>query len=94
MKIERKVKVKNRMGLHTRPATAIVKMLQNSKSTVQFTHKKMTINAKSILSILILAAQKNAKITITAEGEDAEDAVDKLVIAFANEFGENVACNT
>jgi phosphocarrier protein HPr len=94
LKVERKVKVKNRMGLHTRPATAIVKMLQNSKSTVHFTHKKMTINAKSILSILILAAQKNASITIAAEGDDAEDAVDRLVMAFANEFGENISCTT
>lgn len=94
MKIEKKVKVKNRMGLHTRPATAIVKILQNAKSTVHFTHKKMTINAKSILSILILAAQKNANITITAEGEDAEDAVNKLMVAFSNEFGESVQCAT
>lgn len=84
------MQVKNPMGLHTRPATAIVKLLQNAKCSVKFTHKKTTINAKSILSILILAAQKNSKITITAEGDDALDIIEKLVEAFDNEFGEKI----
>lgn len=58
MKLVQKVRVKNALGLHTRPATMIVKLLQNSKSEVSFTHKKDIINAKSILSILMLAAKK------------------------------------
>ena len=88
MKLMRKVQVKNTMGLHTRPATAIVKLLQNCKCDVHFTHKRETINAKSILSILMLAAQKNSKITITVDGEDADDTMEKLVVAFENQFGE------
>ncbi len=88
MKLIQKVQVKNMMGLHTRPATAIVKMLQNSKCDVSFTYKKATINAKSILSILMLAARKNSKITITVEGSDADATMEKLLIAFENEFGE------
>lgn len=76
------------MGLHTRPATAIVKLLQNSKCDVSFTYKKETINAKSILSILMLAARKNSKITITVEGEDAIETMNKLVSAFENHFEE------
>lgn len=88
MKSTRKVRVKNLLGLHTRPATAIVKMLQNCKCQVSFIHKKDTINAKSILSILMLAAKRNSQITITAEGEDAEDVVEKLADAFENRFGE------
>jgi len=79
------------MGLHTRPATSIVKLLQNSKSSVHFTCKKMTINAKSILSILILAAQRNSKITITIEGLDAEETMERLILAFEDQFGENAA---
>ena len=76
------------MGLHTRPATLIVKLLQNAKCEVQFSHKDLTINAKSILSILMLAAKKNTKIVITAEGEGAEQTLDKLVEAFESKFGE------
>lgn len=88
MKHIRKVQVKNLMGLHTRPATLIVKLLQNVKCEVLFTYKNLTINAKSILSILMLAAEKNSKITITAAGEEAEDIMVKLVEAFENRFGE------
>lgn len=88
MKIVCKVQVKNRLGLHTRPATAIVKLLQSCRSDVYFTHKQETINAKSILSILMLAAKKNSKITIIVEGEDATTTMDKLIEAFENQFGE------
>ncbi|MEM1282800.1 MAG: HPr family phosphocarrier protein [Chlamydiota bacterium] len=88
MKFVQKVKVKNKMGLHTRPATAIVKLLQNTKSKVEFTYKRETVNAKSILSILMLAVKKNSNITITCDGEDAHDTMDLLVNAFDSEFGE------
>lgn len=87
-KIIHKVQVKNTMGLHTRPATTIVRLLQNTKCSVSFTYKNLIINAKSILSILMLAAKKNSKITITIEGLDAEVTMQKLVAAFENEFGE------
>ena len=88
MKLISKVQVKNKNGLHTRPATAIVKMLQNVKSDVTFTYKGDTINAKSILSILMLAAKMNAKITISVEGENAEETMEQLVRAFDNQFEE------
>jgi len=87
-KLVQKVQVKNMMGLHTRPATKIVKLLQNCKSEVSFTCRQETINAKSILSILMLAAARNSKITITVEGEDAADVMKNLVASFENEFGE------
>lgn len=94
MKLVRKVQVKNRLGLHTRPATTIVKLLQNCKSDVYFVHKKEKINAKSILSLLMLAARKNARITIEIEGEDADLIMEKLVEAFDNHFGEGNAIRT
>ncbi len=88
MRLVNKVQIKNKMGLHTRPATVIVKLLQNCKSDVFFTHKRETVNAKSILSILMLAATRNSKITITVEGEDASDIMNSLVTAFETRFGE------
>lgn len=88
MKIVRKVKVKNSLGLHTRPAASIVKILQPRKSTVYFTYKSETINARSIMSILMLAAKKNALIEITIDGEDAEATMSHLLTAFEQEFGE------
>jgi phosphocarrier protein HPr len=87
-KLSCKLQVKNAMGLHTRPATIIVKLLQNSKSDIFFTYKKLTINAKSILSLLMLAAKKNSRITVTVDGEDAEEVMAKLTSAFETQFGE------
>lgn len=88
MKILRKIRVKNALGLHARPATAIVKLLQAYKSHVTFTYKKETINAKSIMSILMLAATKNSLITITVDGEDAQETICKLIEVFETKFGE------
>lgn len=88
MKLMRKVRVKNALGLHTRPATQIVKLLQNCKSDVSFTHKRDSVNAKSILSILMLAAKKNTQLIVTVEGDDADVVMEKLVFAFESGFGE------
>lgn len=88
MKITRQLQIKNPMGLHTRPAIAIVKLLQSCKSDVFFTHKKEKVNAKSILSLLMLAAGRDSNITIEVTGEDADATMEKLVDAFENEFGE------
>lgn len=88
MKLVQKVQVKNRLGLHTRPATMIVKLLQHAKSSVEFTCRRETVNAKSILSILMLAAKRNSRITITVDGTDAEEIMGQLVDAFETQFGE------
>lgn len=88
MILVKKIKVKNALGLHTRPAATIVKILQPLKSSVSFTYRDETINAKSIMSILMLAAKKNAQITVTIEGTDAEMAMRRLIAAFDEEFGE------
>ena len=88
MKLVRKIKVKNDLGLHIRPAAAIVKILQASKSSVFFIYKDDIINARSIMSILTLVAKKNTKITITVEGEDAIDTMKALIDGFNKCFGE------
>jgi phosphocarrier protein HPr len=89
VKLVKTVKVKNSLGLHIRPAATIVKLLQATKCKVSFTYKKETINAKSIMSILMLAAKKNSNVTITIEGQEANKFMDKLVEYFESGFGEN-----
>lgn len=88
MKLMRKVRIKNALGLHARPATVIAKLLQGTFSSVSFTYRNETINAKSIMSILMLAATKNSSITVVVEGEDANETMEKIVNAFENKFGE------
>lgn len=88
MKLSQKVKIKNALGLHARPATVIVKLLQKYKSHVSFTYKNETVNARSIMSLLMLAAAKNCHILITVNGEDAASVMKELMTAFETKFGE------
>ena len=87
-KCETTVKVKNKLGLHVRPASHLVKLLQDFNSKVTLTYKGESVNARSIMSIMILAAPKNAKIHVFIEGKDAEPVMEKLVDAFDTQFGE------
>lgn len=88
MKLTRVLRVKNRLGLHARPATYIAKLLQPCTSSVSFTAGKETINAKSVLGILMLAATKNTQIDVSIEGEDAETVMNLVIDAFESRFGE------
>lgn len=66
----------------------IVKILQGCQSSVHFTYKGIMVNAKSILSLLTLAAVRNSQILIETEGEDAEEIMQRLVAAFESHFEE------
>lgn len=90
MKIIKKLKIKNDLGLHIRPATSIVKMLQPFKSSVSFIYKDTTANARSIMSLLMLTAKKNAQITVEVEGLDAQEVMQALTDAFDHCFGEGI----
>lgn len=82
------VEVTNENGLHTRPATVIARLLQNCKSEVSFTYRGETINAKSVMNILLLAAGRHSTITVTVNGEDASITKRKILSVFADGFGE------
>lgn len=88
-KVESIVKVQNKLGLHVRPAAQIAKILQARKAKVTLTYKGQAVNARSIMSIMILAAPKNAKLKIEAEGSDAEETLVALLEAFQSKFGED-----
>ena len=79
-------KVKNDRGLHTRPSTEIVKCATSFRSDIKLTYQKTETNAKSLLGILMLAAEKGAKIKIVATGDDAEEAVNALLALAQNNF--------
>ena len=88
MKLTRKMRIKNALGLHARPATVIAKLLQGTSSAVSFTYRRETINAKSIMSILMLAATRNSLITVNVDGTDAHETMERIFQAFENKFGE------
>ena len=84
---EQEFEILNEQGLHARPATALVNTIQKFDSDVFLLSGEKKINAKSILGVLVLAAEKGAKLTIQAKGEDAEAAVKSILDLAANKFG-------
>lgn len=78
--------VVNEKGLHTRPSTELVKCATSFKSQVTLMYQNFTVNAKSLLGILMLAASRGAKIKVEAVGEDAEMAVKSILNLARNKF--------
>jgi phosphocarrier protein len=78
--------VQNDRGLHTRPSTELVKCAGSFRCRVLLTYHKHSVNAKSLLGILMLGAVKGAKIKIEAEGDDAERAVESIIELANNKF--------
>jgi phosphocarrier protein HPr len=78
--------VMNEKGLHTRPSTELVKCAASFKSEVILFYQDFSVNAKSLLGILMLAATRGAKIHVEATGEDAEEAVKSILHLARNKF--------
>ncbi len=80
--------VQHPSGLHARPASVFVKTASQFKSNVRVVYGEKDINAKSILSVLTLGANQGANITIKAEGEDSDQAIQALTELIESNFGE------
>lgn len=78
MTIERTLTIQNKLGLHARPASAFVQLASGYQSDIQLVKDGFEVNGKSILSVLMLAAEKGSKITIRVTGADQKDAIDVL----------------
>lgn len=91
MMAEREVTIVNRNGLHARPAAEIVKAASRFRSEVTIRRDDMEVNGKSIMGVMMLAAECGATVWLRATGEDAEQAVDALAALVASRFGERDA---
>ena len=89
MVANREVEIINKLGMHARAAAKFVKLASSFNSVIEIERKQQRINGKSIMGVMMLAASKGTHITIHANGEDAEDAIDKLVELIKNRFDEN-----
>lgn len=86
--IETKVSIRNRAGLHTRPAAMLVKLTSQFESEVTLIREGFQINAKSIIGVMTLAAEQGAVLDLIVEGSDESDAALKIVEFFESGFGE------
>ncbi len=85
---ERSVQIVNKHGLHARPAAEMVKAASKFKSDITISRDDLEVNGKSIMGVMMLAAEYGATITLRATGPDASDALDALSVLVSSRFGE------
>ncbi len=76
--VEKTVVIKNKQGLHARPAALFVQIANKFDSDITVSKGKTEVNGKSIMGIMMLEAGKGSKVTIITKGEDAEQAMVEL----------------
>ena len=85
---ERSVQIVNKNGLHARPAAEIVKLAAKFKSEITIVKDDLDVNGKSIMGVMMLAAEHGSTILVRADGPDADAALDALATLVSNKFGE------
>jgi phosphotransferase system HPr (HPr) family protein len=90
MQIEKTVVIKNRQGLHARPAALFVQIANKFDCDINVIKGKKKVNGKSIMGIMMLEAGKGSKVTITASGSDAEKAVSELEALLLSNIEESI----
>ena len=86
--VEQQVTIQNRLGLHARACSVFVKEAAKYASHVTLARDGLEVNAKSILGVMMLAAERGAELTLRAEGADEVDALAALVRVVNDKFGE------
>ena len=88
-KLSVELEIKNRKGLHARAAAAFVKAIENLDARVEVERIGQAVDGCSIMGLMMLAASKGTVITVTAEGAEAQKALDELTRLINNKFGED-----
>ena len=86
--IEREARIINSLGLHARPAAQIVRLAATFTSHIELEKDDLSVNAKSIMGVMMLAAESGSTLKIRADGEDEDRAVSALADLVASGFGE------
>jgi phosphocarrier protein HPr len=87
--IERTVRIVNKNGLHARPAAEIVKLASRYQAEITLVRDDLEVNGKSIMGVMMLAAEFGSSLLLRAAGPDAEQAVSALSDLIARKFGES-----
>ncbi len=86
--LKQKLTIKNKLGLHARPAALFVQTANRFKSEVTVQKGRESVNGKSIMGIMMLAAGPGTSITVEAKGDDAKQVLAALATLVASNFGE------
>jgi phosphocarrier protein HPr len=86
--VQQEVTIQNRLGLHARACTVFVKEAAKFAAHIYVERDGLEVNGKSILGVMMLAAEMGARITLKADGKDETEALEAMVRVVNNKFGE------
>lgn len=86
--IEKEVEIINNAGMHTRPASSIVKIAAKYKADFFISRDDFEVNGKSIIGVMTLAAEKGSKLILKFDGEDEAELANEMTDFFEKGFGE------
>lgn len=86
--LRKTVTIVNKLGLHTRAAAKLVHLASRFSSVSKLTKDTKTVNCKSIMGVMMLAASKGTQLELSVEGEDEKEAMNAIVELIAERFGE------
>ena len=86
--IQQQVKILNQLGLHARPAALIAQTAGNFTCSIHLTKDGVSVDAKSIMGVMMLAAEHGTVLQLRAEGPDEKEAVTAIKALFDNKFNE------
>lgn len=86
--IKKTITIQNKLGLHARASAKFVTEAQRYQSHIDLKRDNKTVNGKSIMGVMMLAASKGTELELIAEGSDEENAVNGLCALVDNKFGE------
>ena len=86
--VTKKIIVQNRAGIHARPSSLIVQTANKFQSNIMFERENITVNAKSIMGVMTMAAGYQTELTVSADGVDEAEAIAALEQLFAAKFEE------
>lgn len=87
--LTQQIEIVNKLGLHARASSKLVQLANSFKANIFIERNGRKANAKSIMSLMMLAAAKGSMVNLICNGEDEQLAQEKIVELFANRFGEN-----
>jgi phosphocarrier protein len=86
--IEKNFKIKNKLGLHARPAALLAQTVAKFQAKVSIIKNGQEVDGDSILGIMMLAAEFGSEITVIVNGRDEKEAIEKIEELFAKKFDE------
>jgi len=88
-RITQEITIRNRLGMHARPSAMFAKVASRYQAEIWVEKDGETVNGKSIMGLMMLAAGEGSLLSVTAEGDDAQEAIQALAGLVESRFDEN-----